>query len=586
MKLYRAGGADGKPTQLGRATSDRLGSFSIRFTEPRSPNAVLYMTAGRGSGIRLAATLGAPPVTRQVVINERTTAATGYALAQFIAGRRIAGPSPGPQNAALMARNIANPRTGELGRVIRTAPNGDETSALASFNSVTNMLPRCVRSLERCARLFRLSATPDGRRPRGTLQAVANIARNPWQNVNRLFLLARSKPAPYGGALGADERPTDWMLPLRFVGDGESLDGPGNTAFDAEGNAYVANNYDYGADPLIGVCGSNELPKFRPDGSFAPDSPFQGGGLSGAGYGITLDPDGDVWVGNYGFAAPPPGCPADRQPPHDSVSKFEPDGTALSPDPEGFTAPAGDIFWPQGTVSDEQGTIWLANCGNGMVTRMPGDDPSAAVGIDAGLEEAFDVAINHNGKAFVTGLGNSRLAILEPDGTPEAGSPLGAAALGLDRPMGIASDSRGNMWIANSGLIDLPCPGPVEIDFQTRGGSLSLLGRGGKPITGGGNVFEGGGLTIPWGIAVDGDDNVWVSNFGKQRVSHFCGVRTRNCPPGYETGDAISPDGTGYFFDGYVRLTSVQIDPSGNVWVTNNWKLLPVQTNPGRIQRW
>ncbi|MGH3183122.1 MAG: hypothetical protein ACRDOH_23820 [Streptosporangiaceae bacterium] len=36
--------------------------------------------------------------------------------------------------------------------------------------------------------------------------------------------------------------------------------------------------------------------------------------------------------------------------------------------------------------------------------------------------------------------------------------------------------------------------------------------------------FSGGGLTIPWGIAVDGNDNVWVANFGGQRVSEFCGA--------------------------------------------------------------
>ena len=26
--------------------------------------------------------------------------------------------------------------------------------------------------------------------------------------------------------------------------------------------------------------------------------------------------------------------------------------------------------------------------------------------------------------------------------------------------------------------------------------------------------FTGGGLTIPWGVAVDGNDTIWVANFG------------------------------------------------------------------------
>lgn len=97
-------------------------------------------------------------------------------------------------------------------------------------------------------------------------------------------------------------------------------------------------------------------------------------------------------------------------------------------------------------------------------------------------------------------------------------------------------------------------------------------------------AFTGGGLTIPWGITVDGNDNVWVANFGKKRLSQFCGLRPATCPPGIDTGDPISPDGTGYGFDGLVRSTGLAIDPSGNVWVTNNWKTVPVQTNPGGYQ--
>ena len=94
--------------------------------------------------------------------------------------------------------------------------------------------------------------------------------------------------------------------------------------------------------------------------------------------------------------------------------------------------------------------------------------------------------------------------------------------------------------------------------------------------------FENGGLFLPWGIAVDGNDNVWVANFDGQRVSHLCGARgAAVCPPGKDTtGAAISPD-AGYQFDGLVRNTGVQIDPSGNVWLVNNWLTVPVQTNPG-----
>ena len=103
----------------------------------------------------------------------------------------------------------------------------------------------------------------------------------------------------------------------------------------------------------------------------------------------------------------------------------------------------------------------------------------------------------------------------------------------------------------------------------------------GTPSTG--SPYTAGGLYMPWGIAVDGNDNVLVANFNGRRLSYLCGADPSNCPPGFETGDPISPD-EGYVFEGFVRATAVQIDPSGNVWLTNNWETVPAPTNPGGHQ--
>ena len=75
---------------------------------------------------------------------------------------------------------------------------------------------------------------------------------------------------------------------------------------------------------------------------------------------------------------------------------------------------------------------------------------------------------------------------------------------------------------------------------------------------------------------------MWVFNFGAVPVgtsttlptgiSRFCGVATRKCPKGLRVGDPISP-ATGYTSDALERITGGQIDPSGNIWLTNNWKL-------------
>lgn len=581
---------------LGTDRSDSRGRFRIRFAKP-APGSQLYATASTPPGstganppkgsqasfdepqtrprgtIRLGAFLGPAPVPGRITINERTTVAAGFALAQFTRHSRTLGPAPGLPNAGLMAANLANVRTGAISKVLTSSPNGSETETLRTFNSLANLIAPCARDQQECGRLFRASHVPGEPTPSGTLDALAMIARNPWHNIAGLFRLARSGPASYRPALARSAQPSAWTLALRFDGDGDTMNGPGNFAVDAKGDIWVLNNYNYSPDPFQSVCGSDLLMRFTPDGRYFPGSPYSGGGLSGAGFGIGFDPDGKLWVGNYGFSAK--GC--DIQPPHNSVSRIQPSGKPISPD-TGYTA--GNISWPQGTVSDTAGNIWIANCGNDTVTYYPKGDPGRAKNLSGlGLTEPFGVATGTKGRAFVTGIGSDAVAVLNQNGTPAPGSPTTGG--GLDQPMGISSDFNGNLWVSNSGLLSLPCP-DADVSLATRGGSLTLLDPQGRPKRK--TSFTGGGLTIPWGNAMDGNNTVWVANFGKQRVSQFCGTTVSLCPKGKKTGDPISPDGTGYGFSGLTRSTGVAIDPSGNVWITNNWKQKPVQTNPGGYQ--
>jgi hypothetical protein len=105
----------------------------------------------------------------------------------------------------------------------------------------------------------------------------------------------------------------------------------------------------------------------------------------------------------------------------------------------------------------------------------------------------------------------------------------------------------------------------------SEGGSVTLLRPDGSQYPG--SPFEGGSLPGPWAIAVDGNDNVWISNFAgpSSQIAHLCGVRTENCPPGMKTGDPISPP-LGYVGGGLQMQVDIDVDPAGNVWVTNNWQ--------------
>jgi hypothetical protein len=54
----------------------------------------------------------------------------------------------------------------------------------------------------------------------------------------------------------------------------------------------------------------------------------------------------------------------------------------------------------------------------------------------------------------------------------------------------------------------------------------------------------------------------------------LCGFQTDKNPPGMKPGDAISPPG-GYVGGGLQMQIDLDIDPAGNVWVSNNWQYYP-----------
>ncbi len=72
---------------------------------------------------------------------------------------------------------------------------------------------------------------------------------------------------------------------------------------------------------------------------------------------------------------------------------------------------------------------------------------------------------------------------------------------------------------------------------------------------------------MPWGINIDGNDDVWVAGFWAHNVVLMAGHDTTGHPEGTKAGDVIH-----VFTSGGVQInTDVQIDPAGNVWSANNW---------------
>jgi len=300
----------------------------------------------------------------------------------------------------------------------------------------------------------------------------------------------------------------------------------------------------------------------------------------GQGFGITRDPSGNIWAGNFGWGGVNP---------TGSVSKFSARGKPLSPS-SGFVSTLDRV---QGTTSDQNGNIWMASYYGSSVHVFPKGNPFTPYpAFQDTNTNPFHIVVDDEGAAWVSYTGTSALSKftytkrgLVKHFTVPVGTDAG--------PKGIAVDTRGNVWVTAGGE-------STVYAYDTRG---NLLGS-----------YTAGGITSPWGVSSDSKGNMWVANFGtaeqvdlKYRLTQLCGADTRNCPHGLKMGDAISPE-TGYTlpsagdpvrlangqllyeplsppsYKPLTRATATQVDMAGNVWVTNNWKpssINDVAANPG-----
>jgi len=608
VALWVAGSA--APRKLAETRTNAEGSFELIDTsEAGFPNdAVLYLVAEGGGistrtggapnpAIKLLATIRGVPRER-VTINELTTVASVWTAAQFLDGTTLSGNELGLRIAAGNVPNFVDLTTGGLGSVIQDPLNSSQTTTLAKFNTLGNLLSACITAMPKaCDELFATATSPAGAVPTDTLSAVSNIARHPWHRAAELFaLLDEFYPVPPGGDWRdvphipyLNYAPRAWTLSLVHAGGG--LNSLGGIAIDGEGNLWAADNFLVGAQSTIFESFGGGLSKLAPSGR--PLSPmttgFRGGGIDGPGFGIAISADDEVWATSLAGK---------------TISVFDRrTGKPLSPE-SGYdfdgrlgqmqgiiVTPKGDVWaldnqkhqivhLPKGDAAkgrilgatadgkptdgtlrvkapfhlaiDQRDRIWVTNSGSNTVTRFPASDPGKAQEIEVGFAPRA-VAIDSQGNAWVAN------TVGHP-GTAEKAALIKTkleAMLASRLGSGSEKDRVAQEWI------DL-----YEILAEYPGGDVSMIRPDGSVLP----PFDGARSLIgPWGIAVDGNDNVWVANSTGRSITQLCGVRTESCPPGSDTGDPISPPG-GYV-GGLQIVTDLAVDPAGNVWVANNWDL-------------
>jgi len=586
----------GAPKQLAQAKTDGDGRFELR--NPGAGNGTsLYLIASGGvpkngggdnPAIALLTVLGnKAPAT--VTINEMTTVASVWTNNQFLNGNTLQGHALGLKIAAGNVPSFVDLATGGWGTTIQDPLNSSQTPTMANFATLADALAACVTRIQgdsTCGKLFAAAKGPKGNTPTDTLTSAEAIAQYPWYQPERIFNLIGDlypiprgktmRQVPYMPYLGVP--PSAWVIPLKFTGGGYVAGG--KAMFDSEGNLWVGDNFTVGWQGQDALW-QGHATKFDPNAK--PLSPittgFAGGGMLGGTFGAAVDANDNAWLASYGGKC---------------LTVFDKNGKPLTP-PEGITfngrlglmqgiivTPSGDVWalglsknqllyfpkgdWTKGKIVcegrdvepcksmlgpfhlaiDQQDRIWVSNAMAGHVVRFPASNPSDVQKFETGWSNS-GMGIDSQGNVWVTNrLGNSVRGGLVIAHTIEALKTSGSGDEILTKAM---AKQTGGYY----------------------GGSVTLLRPDGSQYPG--SPFTGGGLPGPWAATIDGNDNVWISNFAMKDspITELCGARTENCPPGFKTGDQISPPG-GYVGGGLQMQTDLAIGTAGDVWVMNNWQ--------------
>jgi hypothetical protein len=588
----------GEPKQLAQTKTGSDGRFQLGTNETPGTDVVLYLVAKGGvatvnksssdnSAIALLTVVGNTPPAK-VVINEMTTVASVWTNAQFLDATAIKGPALSLRIAAGNVPNFVDLETGGWGSTIQDPLNSVQTPTMANFATLADVLSGCATlvTVNACDKLFIAATPPKGGAPTDTLTAAQSIARYPWYKPERVFaLVGEFYPIPTGKTMRAvpfmpylSFSPSAWVLPLKF--DGGGYRAGGKSMFDSEGNLWVGDNFTVGWQGQDTLWQGNAT-KFAPNGR--PLSPmttgFAGGGMQGGTFGAAVDANDNAWLTSYGGK---------------SIAVFDKNGKPLTP-PDGITFD-GKLGLMQGVIVTPSSDVWVLGLSKSQLVYFPkGDLTKAKLVCEGDKEEPcksflapFHLGIDQQDRIWVTnafGKHVTRFSASDPSKAEKFDSGWSGSGLGID--------SQGNVWVTNrlgnslrgaaitaDAIVTLKTGGNGD-EVLTRamfkqkggrdGGSVTLLRPDGSEYPG--SPFTGGGLPGPWAAVVDGNDNVWFSNFAgaNSPIVQLCGVRTENCPPGMKTGDQISPP-DGYVGGGLQMQTDLAIDPAGNVWVMNNWQ--------------
>ena len=528
----------------------------------------VYITAQGGNAspdyanpnITLATALGdcSAAHTAVVEINEVTTAATAFALAQFFTSTlgSSSTDSFGTNPADITAFTNSNKFTVPTLIDLPTGTVKPNTPAItieaAKIYSIANTLAACVNDaadFSNCSTLFTNTTPPGGgTAPTDTLQAAVQMARFPYQNVSTLYQLAPKQP-PFTGLSAA---PYDWTIGVSYItpalGLGVTSVAGGATSasidIDVKGNIWFPSN----------LPGNVGIAYFDPTNTTF-NGPYLNGVFTNTGIDlysfiqpqyVAIDSTGAAWITDEAYSAygsidtgsianAPPGSSPQ------TTNILPSGGSSVTFGPVAADA-IGDVYVSALVNYGSEQVPFLFEATSGAVGEFT-HNPTGLVAF-ASPSGLFAVASTSSASTpcaleFVSSLADGGAGISTVLASTTAGTPCSSGGLSLVDAGNAAASALTSFNTscadaifapAYSGSCGTPEPPSIQVDLP-EGEATDGFGSQWIVMSGNGSVLlepynEPGGfsyqhgasygntMTTPYAIAIDGSGNVWLANAG------------------------------------------------------------------------
>jgi len=230
---------------------------------------------------------------------------------------------------------------------------------------------------------------------------------------------------------------------------------------------------------------------------------------------------------------------------------------------------------------DKAGNIYVADTANNTIRKIsPQGTVSALAGVpeshgstdgagdDARFWAPFGIAVDSAGNVYVADSGNNTIRKITPDGTVStlaglAGHPGSSDGIGptarFRNPWGVAVDATGNVFVADLSNQTIRKVSPDGV-------VTTLAGQAGR-MGGGDGIGSEARFNAPYAVAVDKAGNVFVSNSGSDTIREISTNGLTSTVAGFPGHpDGIDGDANNARFSNPEGLA---VDQDGNIFVAD-----------------